>query len=902
MNEYSQLKELLHKIYPTVDTDWIISHSEALTKIEQGQTFRDYEKAANYMFDLLTKEGLQPEMLTFPADGKTSYLDLCTPLAWDATNGRLTVVKSSIAFPDPVIADFEKIPASLYKHSTSTPEGGITVPVVAESHVYAGQDCRGAMVLLEAESQPCSTTIAPLLDMGAIGVISDYLPGAFDFPDAVFWVNAGTDAPCHWHVTVDDRDFIGFSITPRIGRKLRTAVYAGGVDVLVECDGHRYEGHIHAVTALIPGRSQRELWLMGHLYEPFIDDNSACAIMTLAAVLQIQKMIQDGILPPLEFSIRLVYAMESYGYAAVAHHFGGDLRSRVIGALNLDTSPMLEGCTDDVLIRQPGYASPFFGKAVFALATRTCRQYLTEQGLPYTPISKTLVNCGDDALLSDSTVGLPTIYYDREYEKNLTWHTYCQESFKLDPDKVREIEAMSVLWTSIVATMSEKTLPGFVTAAAALAQEKLLDVAGEMACSNTNPAERMRFFLEGEQNELRDFKKVADIPQIDEAAQRLFVPELPENPFESPWLNYAKGIIPTRITVGFPFDLHKLPKNKRHGLPGGGVYGAMSSILAGMDGKRDLAQLILGASWECGDPITEKSIKSYVNAVMYLADAGYLSCRNENTLEKHHIMDILKKMGITQGDTLLVHSSLSGCGYITGGADTVIDAFIDTVGNTGTVLMPLLNHPYVGFGCSVNTSHTLRPYHPDVTGNIWTGAIPRTLLAREGTLRSAHCTHSWCGVGEKAALCLSEHKLLDPPTSRNSPPAKAMDQDGKVVLFGCTPSSNTFLHFLETEANSPFLVNAFVRILDDDGKLHTEIIPSHLPGHRDFYNRAGLEAKFYQKAMEKGLQIRHETFGLGHVYVMELKELYRIGMELFKEDPNITLCDDPNCHFCSKYH
>ena len=47
-------------------------------------------------------------------------------------------------------------------------------------------------------------------------------------------------------------------------------------------------------------------------------------------------------------------------------------------------------------------------------------------------------------------------------------------------------------------------------------------------------------------------------------------------------------------------------------------------------------------------------------------------------------------MKIHKGDIILVHSVLSSMGYVEGGAATVIDALLETVGEDGTVVMSSL--------------------------------------------------------------------------------------------------------------------------------------------------------------------------------------------------------------------
>ena len=52
------------------------------------------------------------------------------------------------------------------------------------------------------------------------------------------------------------------------------------------------------------------------------------------------------------------------------------------------------------------------------------------------------------------------------------------------------------------------------------------------------------------------------------------------------------------------------------------------------------------------------------------------------------LVDGLGNLGLTEGDVVLVHSSLSRFGYVEGGADTVVDALLAAVGAEGTVAVP----------------------------------------------------------------------------------------------------------------------------------------------------------------------------------------------------------------------
>ena len=57
-------------------------------------------------------------------------------------------------------------------------------------------------------------------------------------------------------------------------------------------------------------------------------------------------------------------------------------------------------------------------------------------------------------------------------------------------------------------------------------------------------------------------------------------------------------------------------------------------------------------------------------------------------ITKEDIIRELKKTGLKRNDTVIVHTSLKSMGYVCGGAQAVIEALIDVIGNDGTIMMP----------------------------------------------------------------------------------------------------------------------------------------------------------------------------------------------------------------------
>lgn len=62
----------------------------------------------------------------------------------------------------------------------------------------------------------------------------------------------------------------------------------------------------------------------------------------------------------------------------------------------------------------------------------------------------------------------------------------------------------------------------------------------------------------------------------------------------------------------------------------------------------------------------------------------------QEQINKRDIINGLLDLGLKLGDEIEVHSSLSSFGYVDGGAETVISALKDVVGENGSIFMPAL--------------------------------------------------------------------------------------------------------------------------------------------------------------------------------------------------------------------
>lgn len=172
----------------------------------------------------------------------------------------------------------------------------------------------------------------------------------------------------------------------------------------------------------------------------------------------------------------------------------------------------------------------------------------------------------------------------------------------------------------------------------------------------------------------------------------------------------------------------------------------------------------------------------------------------------------LRALGVREGMTLIVHSSLSKLGYVVSGAHSVILALEAAIGESGTLVMPThsteLSDPSHWQNPPVPREwwETIRQNMPAFDVNLTTtrsmGLIPETFRKQTGTLRSQHPKLSFAARGPQAEFITANHALM-PSLGEQSPLARIYDVEGWVLLLGVGHSNNTSLHLAEARAKLP---------------------------------------------------------------------------------------------------
>lgn len=155
----------------------------------------------------------------------------------------------------------------------------------------------------------------------------------------------------------------------------------------------------------------------------------------------------------------------------------------------------------------------------------------------------------------------------------------------------------------------------------------------------------------------------------------------------------------------------------------------------------------------------------------------------------------LQDFGFRKGDRIMVHSSLSSFGHVVGGAEAIIKALMDVVGEEGTILMPTFNH---GAPFSPNRDGI---FDPQKTPTI-NGKIPDTFWRIDGVYRSLNPTHAFAAWGKDAKRYIKDHHLTL-TMGEESPLGMIALDGGYQINLGTTHHTTTAKHVAEVINRSP---------------------------------------------------------------------------------------------------
>lgn len=244
---------------------------------------------------------------------------------------------------------------------------------------------------------------------------------------------------------------------------------------------------------------------------------------------------------------------------------------------------------------------------------------------------------------------------------------------------------------------------------------------------------------------------------------------------------------------------------------------------------------------------------------------------------KQDLKQQLGEAGLRDTDTILIHSSMKAIGEVEGGADTVLDAWMEYFGQ-GLLLLPTHTWAQMGEGHSV--------YDP-VSEESCVGLLTELFRRRPGVVRSLHPTHSVAAHGRAAAAYVAGEENCNTPCTPGGCYDRLRQVEGKILLVGVGHERNTFIHSVEEVLNVPNRLTdrpVLFQVVMPDGsrrpvymRRHYNAMQPHIS--EDFVK---LEQAFYDTGAAKKVK-----FGNADCILCDARGIFEVT--------RVCLAPDPEC-------
>ena len=235
---------------------------------------------------------------------------------------------------------------------------------------------------------------------------------------------------------------------------------------------------------------------------------------------------------------------------------------------------------------------------------------------------------------------------------------------------------------------------------------------------------------------------------------------------------------------------------------------------------------------------------------------------------------------------VIAHASLKPFGYIQNGADTVLQALLDSVKNLimptftyKTMITPEVGPPNNGitYGTDGDLNKMAQPFTIDMPVDPMMGILPETLRNHPFTKRTAHPILSFGGI--QSDPILATQTLFEPFALLGT----LAEDDGWVILINVDHSVNTSIHYAEKLAGR----RRFVRWALKDNRV---VECPGFPGDSSGFN-----------AVEPHIRIdtRRVQMGEALIQAIPLKRLFEVVQDLITKDPLALLCQRTDCERCN---
>ena len=246
--------------------------------------------------------------------------------------------------------------------------------------------------------------------------------------------------------------------------------------------------------------------------------------------------------------------------------------------------------------------------------------------------------------------------------------------------------------------------------------------------------------------------------------------------------------------------------------------------------------------------------------------------KNLKPITKDILSHKFSQLGIMQGDTLLVHASLSSLGYVVGGAEALFLALRDVIGEKGTIVVPSQTveisdpaswqYPPVPQEWHDVIRSSMPAYSKNLSYSKAMGAFSQLIGILPDSIRSNHPMYSFTAIGEKASEIIGQDSF-DFPFGDESSLGRMYSIGAKVLMIGTDFETNTSLHLAENWLNRE-VIQERSKILTEHGEKWISFKNIELDLYDDYLE--------IQKNFMEQYTVNHISINESNVYLFDMKE------------------------------
>jgi len=258
-----------------------------------------------------------------------------------------------------------------------------------------------------------------------------------------------------------------------------------------------------------------------------------------------------------------------------------------------------------------------------------------------------------------------------------------------------------------------------------------------------------------------------------------------------------------------------------------------------------------------------------------------------NWVTRSRLVEDLARLGVSDGDVVMVHAGMRSVGPLLGGPDVLVLALLDVVGENGTIMaytdwesgVQHLTRDDASESVPQELLNELPPFDPASSrARRAYGVLPEFLRTWPGAVRSANPDASVCAVGAKAEWLCADHPMQY-GYGPGSPFAKLVSAEGRVLLAGAPLDSVTLLHHSEHMAKLPNkrIIHYCEPVLVDGRKVWIDIEEFDTSNPVVPTAREDYFATIVKESLDSGAG-RTGKIGNGDSYLFDAAELHQFAV------------------------